>query len=317
MERIFSVTAQNSMRRWIKPLSAVAAVVVVVAAFMLTPLGSYAQGFLNLFTPKQFVALPATPQQMRTLPDLSDYGEMTKLQDPTTKRVASADEAAAAAGFALAKPGFLPAGVANKTEYAVMGGAQGKFTFSAAKTQATAAKKGKALPPMPANIDGSTLNINIPTAVVTSYGEVAGFSPDGRSVIRPDQAASPRNVPREALKTQAGALVVVAQMKAPTVTSSGVSVAELQQYLLSQPGIDPQLAASLRAITDPTSTLPVPIPVDQVTARPIQVQGVSGLFLGDSTGLGSGVVWQKDGMIYAVGGPLKEGEVLQIANSLR
>ena len=44
---------------------------------------------------------------------------------------------------------------------------------------------------------------------------------------------------------------------------------------------------------------------------------VDGLFVGDSTGLGAGVVWRKDDFIYAVGGPLTEAQVLAVANSLR
>jgi hypothetical protein len=48
----------------------------------------------------------------------------------------------------------------------------------------------------------------------------------------------------------------------------------------------------------------------------VTVQGVQGLAVGDSTGLGSVVIWEKDGIIYGVGGPLTEDQVLDIANSL-
>jgi len=38
---------------------------------------------------------------------------------------------------------------------------------------------------------------------------------------------------------------------------------------------------------------------------------------GDSTGLGSAVIWEKNGVVYAVGGLLSQNEVLDIARSLR
>ncbi len=302
--------------RWLKPVSAVALLAVPVAALFLTPLGTYAQGFLNLFTPKQFVAVPVTTDQMRALPNLSDYGTLTQPQRPTVKTVASAAEAAAATGLTLAQPGYLPDGAAAQVTYQVTSGATGSFTFSAAKAEATAKAKGKALPAMPANIDGSTLTVTTSPAVVAQYGEsqidpkvfedAAKKAADGKQPAQLPQNAAQR-IPQ----------VLIAQMKAPVVTSTGVTVRELQDYLLQQPGIAPDLAAAIRSIGDPSSTLPIPVPADKVNSRPVQVQGVSGLLLGDSTGLGSGVVWQKDGVLYAVGGPLRDSEVLQIANALR
>ena len=77
-----------------------------------------------------------------------------------------------------------------------------------------------------------------------------------------------------------------------------------------------QLAAQIRAIKDPSSTLPVPIPVDMATSKKVTVQGVEGIFVGDSTGLGSAVIWQKDGIVYGVAGTLTEQQVLAVANSL-
>jgi hypothetical protein len=110
--------------------------------------------------------------------------------------------------------------------------------------------------------------------------------------------------------------LIVAQGKGPLIQSDGVTVEQLQQYLLAQPGITPQLAAQIRAIKDPSSTLPVPIPVDMATSKNVTVQGVAGIFVGDSTGLGSAVIWSKDGIIYAVAGTLSESQILAVANSL-
>ncbi len=53
-----------------------------------------------------------------------------------------------------------------------------------------------------------------------------------------------------------------------------------------------------------------------MTSQTITIDGVQGVVTGDSTGLGSAVIWEKDGVVYAVGGLLPQNEVLDIARSL-
>ena len=156
---------------------------------------------------------------------------------------------------------------------------------------ASAAALGRTAPPMPAKLDGSTLVLTGGPAILVSYG--AGT-----------QAAT-------------GATLFVGVARAPVVSSDGASVAEIQAYLLSQPGVSPALAAQIRAMGDPASTLPVPVPLGQASATTVSVHGTSGLFIGDSTGLGSGVLWQQDGLVYVVGGSLTQAQVIAVANSLR
>jgi hypothetical protein len=152
---------------------------------------------------------------------------------------------------------------------------------------------------MPANIDGSKLFITGGPAVVQYFDD--GTAP--KSATGADAFAS---LPR----------LIIAQGKGPLVQSDGVTVEQLQQYLLAQPGITPALAAQIRAIKDPSSTLPVPIPVDMATSKTVTVQGVQGVFVGDSTGIGSAVIWSKDGYVFGVAGTLTESQILAVANSL-
>jgi hypothetical protein len=306
----------------VKPLSAVVAVGVMALLLALTPLGSYAQSVLTLFTPKQFVAVPVSSDQMRTLMGLTEYGTFREPKRQTPQRVGSAAEAAAAAGLTLKLPTTLPASVPTTAEFHLMPGTQTSFTFSAAKAQAAAAARGKPLPQMPANIDGSTVTMDVPTAVVLSYGastqkavEALKAAEAGRSFKGDPQAQA--QAARELAAAPDAPKLMVMQMRAPVVTSTGVTVPELQSYLLSQPGIAPDLAAAIKSITDPTTTMPIPVPVGQVSSRPVKVQGVDGLALGDATGLGAAVIWQQDGVVYTVAGPLKESEVLAVANSLK
>ncbi|MFN8474107.1 MAG: hypothetical protein U0822_18085 [Anaerolineae bacterium] len=328
--RVWYERIRPMTQRWIKPVVAVAAVAAVVALLIFSPLGTYAQGFLNLFTPKQFVAVPVTQDQMQTLPDLSAYGTMAQNTPAKPQPMGSLDEAAQASGIHVVAPSSLPASVPNTPSYYVMPAHSNTFTFSAEKAKQTAIAKGLAAPAMPTNIDGSTLTVNANPVAIVAYGNSqmlngmmgkntrpASAPANGSSANAQAKAASPKETAAEANRVAAEApSLVVMQTRAPVVTSSGVTVKELQQYLLSQPGISPQLAAAIESIADPNSTMPVPVPVNKVTSQTVTVQGVNGLMLGDSTGLGSIVMWQKDGIVYVVGGQVKDSEALSVANSL-
>lgn len=286
-------------RRLIRPLVGLAAAAALTGAIIATPIGGAAQGFLTIFTPKQIAVVPVTQSELQTLPDLRDYGTVVQPQHVQSIKVDSIAAADARAGYGVAAPATLPAGVGSPS-YVVLPSESGSFTFSAAKARSAAAGKGQNLPAMPANIDGSSIQVTTGTAVVVTYPSTKGAS---ATTTAPGKAES---MPA----------LIVGQMPAPTVQSTGVSARELEQYLLAQPGISPQLAQAIRDIGDPTSTLPIPVPVDKAISHPIQVQGVTGLSLADSTGIGGGIIWEKNGMIYGVAGTYPEAQLLAVANSL-
>jgi hypothetical protein len=296
-ERIATMLQWNR-RRLIRPLVGVAAAALVAGAVIATPIGGAAQGFLTIFTPKQVAFVPVTESELQTLPDLKDYGTVVQPAHAQPIHVGSVAAASARAGYSVAAPADLPTG-AGAPSYEVLPSQSGSFTFSAAKAKAAAARNGKALPSMPANIDGASVQVTTGTAVIATY-----------------PSTKEKTTVTVSGKTETMPALIVGEMAAPTVQSTGVSAQELEQYLLAQPGISPQLAQAIRAIGDPGSTLPIPIPVDKAASHPIQVQGVSGLSLADSTGLGGGIIWEKNGMIYGVAGPYSESQLLAIANSL-
>jgi len=82
------------------------------------------------------------------------------------------------------------------------------------------------------------------------------------------------------------------------------------------PGISPELANAIKAIGDPNTTLPIPVPVQYATSSKVKVQNVDGVALGDNTGVGAGVIWVKSSIIYAVVGTIKLSDALDIANHL-
>lgn len=270
-----------------RPLVGAAAAVALIASLFLTPAGSLAQHFITVFQPQQVAPLEVTTGELRTLPNLSRFGTVHAPRNASTQPVANADAAGKATGMTVLTPASLPSGVPSTVRYQVMQGQTGTFTFDEAKAQRAAARHGKTLPPMPAGMDGSTLQITTGAGLIGVYGPQGGIP-----------------------------TLAIGQMRAPTVRSTGVSVKVMEDYILGLPGVSPQLAASIRALGDPTSTLPLPIPVNVAHGQAVQVQGVQGVVVGDSTGLGSGVIWEKGGIVYGVGGTLTQSQVLDIANSL-
>ena len=53
------------------------------------------------------------------------------------------------------------------------------------------------------------------------------------------------------------------------------------------------------------------------TSSKVTVQGVTGVALGDNTGVGSAVIWVKNGVVYAVAGTIKQTDAIDIANNLK
>lgn len=320
IERVGSMLTL-AQKRYFKPLLALAAAACFCVALVLTPAGTWAQGLLTIFEPKTVVAVPVNLSDLSTLPRLDDYGTYAAPKHPTAQSFATVQEASAAAGIAVLTPTTLPAAVANKSTFRVLPGSSASFTFSAAKAQASAAAQGKQLPKMPTGMDGSTLTFTTHPIVTSVYGDVPaavgkGEIPSGAGSEELSAKANADSADLAAVASNLPPMVIIVETKAPSVTSTGVSAAQLELYLLAQPGISPGLANTIRAIGDPSSALPIPVPMDKALSHAVTVQNVNGVAVADSTGLGGGIVWEKGGIIYGVAGQLTEKQLLDVANSL-
>jgi hypothetical protein len=292
--------------RWLQALAAAAGIVLVASALTVS---GVADSIFTIFEPKRVVGVPVTQNDLNQLGTacsglqlqecLGAYGTFEWTTPPQPRELLTLSQAATAAGFAVEVPASLPQNVTGQPRYGVINRSSATFTFSADATAQAAARVGRTAPPLPANIDGSKLVIVGGPAVVQVWGAT-------RAV--PNAATTPLSD----LPT-----LIVGQARAPVISSDGVTVDQLRAYLLEQPGISPQIAAAIRAIGDPASTLPVPVPAELAISHPVTVQGVTGLFIGDNTGIASAVIWQKDGMIFEVIGSLTESQALAVANSMR
>ncbi|MDQ2664131.1 MAG: DUF4367 domain-containing protein [Candidatus Eremiobacteraeota bacterium] len=284
---------QPTVRRSRLATAGLAAAAVLAFALLLSPLGSYAKGFLTIFQPKQFTAIDIRTGDQHAFADLAQldaFGTHRFVRVSPDKRVASLAQAQHAVDFALLKPGPVSAGVAGPARYEVSGPSEFDFTFSAAKARAFAGRSKKRMVQIPLNLDGTKLRVTIGPMVVARYGRW--------------------------VKAERGPFVTVVQSRLPTIRSTGATLAELENYMLSTPGVSPQFAARIRALGDLSETLPIPYRPDKQTAQHVSVDGVTGLVVGDNTGLGAGVIWQKNGLLYGVAGTLSQDDALSIANGM-
>jgi len=278
----------------VRPIRLALVAAVIVAALSLV---AFASAGL-FFKPSTVVAVPVTVADMQALSQLADYGTVTWTQQPNLQVATSAADASAAAGGITTPVAHnVPSGISTTITYGAMSQAVATFTFSADKAQAAAAAAGKTLPALPAGMDGATLTVTVGPAVGEVYGDMN----------QQTSSANEINLPQ----------LVIAKSAAPTVKSTQVSAQTLENYILSLPGISPDLANAVRAVKDPSTTLLIPVPVQYASATQVDINGQSGVQLGDNTGLGGGVVWVgKDGYVYVVAGSIKKDDAVSIAKTL-
>jgi hypothetical protein len=268
-----------------RPLVAVVAAAVVAVG---TTAAAAAADWLPIFKPEKVTAVTLDVRDVSAMPDLSAYGELKMADKVEPHLVANAAEAARRSGIDVPEVTELPRGVTGSPQYAVIDRNTARFTFSAAKAREAASRSGQDLPPMPAGVDGSVLEVRVGPGVVQTWTSGAG-TPD----------------------------LAVLRMTAPVASSKGVSLATLRDYLLAQPGLPKETADQLRQIPLDGTVLPIPVPEQYATTQPTTVDGVQATEVALRDGSAAGVVWIKNGVLTAVVGLLDVDDVTDVARGLR
>jgi hypothetical protein len=305
---------------WRRPaiggLAAAGLAAALAATMAFTPL---AANLVKVFQPTQVQTVTISQGDLTGLDAFNNWGDVKWAKQPSLTQTETAAEAAKVSGLPVIKvpSGKLPSSLASApVSYAAVGQASGSVTFN-----------GNA----PSKLRGSTLTVVVGPAETALYGDLGKLAQSARNSGGSQGSGADGAPSQDGAKTQpsqanadqarnaiasAGPILAVAEMKAPQVSSTGVSVADIKKALLAQPGLSPTVRAAISSIDSPTGTLPIPIPAGQVNAHSVTVQGVSGTAVGDSTGLGSGVIFIKHGRVYGLAGTVTEDELLTVANSL-
>jgi len=264
-------------------------VAALAVAVVLTGAGTAAANdWLQIFRTEQVAPVSITTADLIALPDLSAYGDLAVTGDSDVHEVPDAAAAAAQSGLDVPEVTDLPRGVSGDPVYQVGGQVAATFTFSADRAAQAAAEAREPLPPPPSGLDGSQVRLFAGPGVAQLWASSVG-------------------VPA----------LVVGRAVAPTAFSSGVPFEAVRDYLLSLPGLSDDVAEQLRVFAADGSTLPLPVPADQVATRSDEVNGESATVLTARDQTMAAVVWVDDGVVTVVAGSLDADEVLSIARDLQ
>ena len=150
--------------------------------------------------------------------------------------------------------------------------------------------------PLPQELDGEVFVVNIPAALTADYSG-------------PDAIGE-------------GGYLVVGQTRSPElIVPDGVDPAELRDVILNLPLLPENLRSQLAAIEDWRSTLIIPNVDGQATE--VEIAGKSAVVLSDPVDgedgqqfADSGVIWNDEGVVRAVGGTMTREEALSLAESM-
>lgn len=278
--------------RW-RPMLRSPVIAAIGVAALLTGAGAAAAAdWLQIFRPERVAPITISQDDLDALeafPDeFSAYGEVQRVEGSQPREVPDATAAGQATGLPVPQVDELPDGVTGEPTYLVRDRTTTLFTFSADKAAATVAATGATLPPPPPGLDGSQFRLSNGPWLSARWTEERG-------------------VPS----------LLVARSAAPTVLSSGVSFDTARDYVLSLPGLPPELADQLRSLSGDGTTLPLRVLSERMTSSPADVNGLPATVLTSRDGVLSGVVWVSDGVITTVAGSLSADEVLTVARGLR
>lgn len=281
-------------RKW---LAAAASIVAVGFAFTLPQVQVAAQAFLNLFRVTQFTGVEVDVERLRALESsgfdpASLVGSLELDANGGTEPVsyATTADASAAAGIDVLTPAWLPQGFASA---GIVGTPEVTATVAlkTAGLQALLDTLGLADVDLPVDLDGQPVRVHVAPIVTQRF------------------ANGERNIH-------------VIQARSPELTfPAGVDLSQLAYAALRVLGISREQAYRMSVTIDWRSTLIVPVPSQAVAYRPINVSGNEGLLIEglarDEDPSGSVLMWSAGGKSFAVTGPLRGVQLLEIAQSLQ
>lgn len=256
------------------------------AAFSFPAVRAAAGDFLSLFRVQKFAAISISPEQIAVLERAAEQGltpgEFEVFEEPgELMPVDSLAEAAAMTGLPTVR---TVTRLGEADEIFVATGGSGRLTIDLEGARAIVAAAGADPMLLPDNLDGAHVDVDV-------YASVQQNWRDG---------------------------TVLAQTESPLVDyPDGLEPTVLGEALLQVLGMRADEARRLAQEIDWTSTLLLPVPQDFATFSEVSVEGESGVALNSVDGSGSAVMWQKDGVVYVLNGPLSADRLVALANSLR
>lgn len=160
--------------------------------------------------------------------------------------------------------------------------------------------------------DPASIMVQPKVTATIHFGSGAGSGVAGSSLV---VTGGPAIVVQYGSTSHSGmTTLVIGVLQRPVATATGATAGDLENFLLSRPGLPASLVSEIRLLG--TDSLPVPVPKG-VPSRHVQVDGAPGVLITAPSGTGSGVVWEgQDGIVRGVAGLVGSPEVLSVAHQL-
>ena len=283
--------------------AALAVIAVIAVVFTLTPANAWASSFLGLFRAQKVEVItfdPAAAENAQKSLDTNQEAIRQVFQEDVKVSshgdaftVASAAEAAQKAGFTPR----IPSALANP-DISIRPGMNVTFTINQPKLQALMDAVGIDAK-LPASTNGKVITADVADAVVTTSADCPKNAKTNQDLAAPNCTG-------------------LVEVPSPVVnTPDGLNVQQLGQAMFQFLGMSPAEAQQISQKIDWTSTLILPIPQSgDLQYQEVQVDGVSGTLLKETSQDAYSLVWVKDGILYGLHGPGGLNDALRVAESL-
>ena len=301
-------------RRWgWGQVAAVAAAVLIAGSFAFGPVRNAAASLLQVFRVQQVQTVTVSQADLQSIAsalkkgghvDLKSFGEAW-IDGPASKPESMT---LAAASSAVDFPVKLPNTVAGSPTIYLQKAQTYRFKLNVGPINQTLETYGVQRT-LPAGLDGKVFEIRIPALILAKYPAPAGTAiaglPQKYDGIYVGQGHSPE-----------------------LVVPDGVDPAQIREVLLDLPFIPQGVRDQLAAVSDWQSTLIIPN-IDG-TAHDVTINGVKAVVLSPKSAVRDArkkvagappivdtttVIWNDNGVVRAVGGPMDEGTAIALAKS--
>lgn len=282
-------------------VASVAAAVVLAVSLSLSfaPVRAMASDLLSIFRVNNFQTVTINPNDLSQIQKamregagkvkLGDLGQVTMKKTGASSGVTLA-EAKESVDFPLLLPLPLPKGYALKGIQR-MAGSTLDFTLDTHKTNDVLKSFG-ASTLLPDAINGKTFTATIPVVISASYN-----GPENHNLV-------------------------ITQTRGPQLTAPTADVNSIRDAILALPFLPDNLRQQLASVNDWQHTFV--IPNLNGSTQPVTVAGSQGVFITApqgtkeaATSIRNALLWQKDGVIYAIDGNFTLEQGLDLANSLK
>jgi hypothetical protein len=300
-EELRSVQTHRFVSRWRPVLVGAAFVVVGAVALSVPAVRAQARNFLELFRIKRFAAVPVDMQRVNKLQAqgldiktlVSDQVEFLE-QPGEPQVVADVREAESITGFPVLQPRQLPRDV-TLAETRVAGAASFRATIDTSKIDQVAQALGVTDLEIPHEVNGARVDVKTHPAVVLRYTR-------GKDSFLLSQSQSPE-----------------------IALPQGVDLARLGAIGLQLGGMSASEAQLFARKIDWRTTVLVPVPAMGGDFREVEVGDAQGLLVtvrppqregGPRAGWQSVLLWSKGDRVFALHGPGRGVELLEMADSI-